>query len=170
MAVVIAFVAWSNTGKTTYLERLIPLLKNVGVRVGVLKHDGHDFDLDSPGTDTYRLTKSGADAVAIASPNGFAYLERNCLDPWEALGHFHDMDLILVEGYKRGPFPKIALYRHTAKQPLAVSPDVCLAIVSDVSLEAPCPVFPLNDPGPMVGFLLKWLPEKKGDCSDVHHP
>ena len=77
MAPVVTIAAWSGTGKTTYLEKLLPCLKRRGIRVGVLKHDGHGFEMDTPGTDTDRLARSGADAVAICSPGGFAYLSEN---------------------------------------------------------------------------------------------
>lgn len=169
MVPIITFAAWSGTGKTTYLEKLLPRLKAYGLRVGVLKHDAHGFDMDTPGTDTDRLTRSGADAVAIASPGGFAYLEWRPMELEEIARYFHGMDLVLTEGYKSGPFPKIALYRRSSGQPLAVPADTCLAIVSDAPLEAPCPVFPLDDPAPMAAFLVDWLMEKKGDWLYVHH-
>lgn len=169
-APVIAFAAWSNTGKTTYLERLIPLLKEAGVRVGVLKHDGHGFRMDAPGTDTDRLARAGASAVAIASPSGFSYMERQPVPPEAAVEHFRDVDLILAEGYKNGPFPVIALYRRASGKPLAVPAEACLAIVSDLPLEAPCPVFPLEDPAPMAAFLMEWMRAQRGDHRDVSHP
>ena len=163
MIPVVTIAAWSGTGKTTYLEKLLPCLKGRGVRVGVLKHDGHGFDMDTPGTDTDRLARSGADAVAICSPGGFAYLERKPVELWEALRHFAEMDLVVTEGYKNGPFPKIALYRKASGKPLAVPAENCLAIVSDTVLEASCPVFPLDDPNPMAAFLVDWLKQQKGD-------
>ena len=163
MIPVIAFAAWSGTGKTTYLEKLLPRLKMYGLRVGGLKHDGHGFDMDTPGTDTDRLSQAGADAVAISSPDGFAYLERRPLDPQEALSHFVGVDLVVTEGYKNGPFPKIALYRRASGKPQAVPAENCLAIVSDVPLEVPCPVFPLNNPELLADFLVDWLKQQKGD-------
>ena len=160
---VITFAAWSGTGKTTYLEKLLPRLKAYGLRVGVLKHDAHGFDMDTPGTDTDRLTRSGADAVSIASPSGFAYLEWRPMELDEVAWHFHSVDLVLTEGYKSGPFPKIALYRQESGQSLAVPPENCLAVVSDVPLDVPCSVFPLDDPDPMAAFLMDWLKRQKGD-------
>ena len=167
---VIAFAAWSNTGKTTYLERLIPLLKEAGLRVGVLKHDGHGFALDSEGSDTDRLARAGADAAAIASPFAFAYMEQRPVAPEDAVRHFQNVDLILAEGYKNGPFPTIALYREASGKPLAVPAEVCLAIVSDTPLEAPCPVLPLEDPAPMAAFLMRWMSRQRGDHKDVSYP
>ena len=167
---VVAFAAWSDTGKTTYLERLIPQLKEAGVRVGVLKHDGHGFALDTAGSDTDRLASAGADAVAIASPSAFAYMERRPVAPEDAVRHFRNVDLILAEGYKTGPFPIIALYRAASGKPLAVPAEACLAIVSDTPLAAPCPVLPLEDPAPMAAFLMQWMREQRGEHRDVSHP
>lgn len=167
---VVAFAAWSNTGKTTYLEKLIPLLKAAGLRVGVLKHDGHGFMPDTSGSDTDRLACAGAAAAAIASPSAFAYVERQAVSPEDALRHFRDVDLILAEGYKNGPFPTIALYREASGKPLALPAEKCLAIVSDSPLEAPCPVLPLEDPTPMAAFLMKWMREQRGDRRDVSYP
>ena len=167
---VVAFAAWSNTGKTTYLEKLIPLLKAAGLRVGVLKHDGHDFALDLEGSDTDRLACAGADAAAIASPFAFAYMEQRSVGPENAVRHFQNVDLILAEGYKNGPFPTIALYREASGKPLALPAEECLAIVSDSPLEAPCPVLPLEDPTPMAAFLMKWMREQRGERRDVSHP
>lgn len=169
MVPIITFAAWSGTGKTTYLEKLLPRLKAYGLRVGVLKHDAHGFDMDTPGTDTDRLTRSGADAVAISSPTGFAYLEWRPMDLEETARHFEGVDLVLTEGYKSGPFPKIALYRQASGKPLAVPANTCLAIVSDAWLDVPCPIFPLDDPDPMAAFLVEWLMEKKGDRLYANH-
>lgn len=151
---VITFAAYSGTGKTTYLEKLLPCLKTVGLRVAVVKHDGHNFQLDMPGSDTCRLSDAGADAVAIVSSQKFALLEPRSLDVDEIVHRIMDVDLILTEGFKHGPYPKIALYRKESGQPLAVEAADCLAIVSDTPIEAPCPVFPLNTPEPLAAYLI----------------
>lgn len=153
MVPIITFAAWSGTGKTTYLEKLVPRLKAYGLRVGVLKHDGHGFDMDTPGTDTDRLTRSGADAVAISSPGGFAYLEWRPMDLEETIRHFEGVDLVLTEGYKGGPFSlrSPCTDRRRGKS-LAVPPDSCLAVVSDTCLDVPCPLFPRMIPTPWQHF------------------
>lgn len=165
---IVAFSAWSGTGKTTYLEQLIPHLKARSIRIGLLKHDVHGFTPDAPQKDTARLARAGADAVAIASPAAFCYIEQQPANPMEAVKCFRNVDLILAEGYKRGPFPKIALYRQAAGKPLAVSPSECLAIVSDAPLYAACPVFPLDDPASMADFLVQWISQAKGGQCNVH--
>lgn len=157
----VTFAAWSNTGKTTYLEKLIPCLRAAGLRVAVVKHDGHAFQMDRPGTDTSRLAAAGAEAVGIVSAGQFAWIQRETV-PLEALvERITGVDLVLTEGFKRGPYPKIALYREDSGKGLAVEPGACLAIVSDAPLEAPCPVFPLEDPAPLAEFLLRWLKEER---------
>lgn len=167
---VLTFAAYSNTGKTTYLEKLLPCLKAAGLRVAVIKHDGHDFQMDTPGTDTCRLAQSGADTVAILSDGKFALLEQRAISLEEALSHIHDVDLILTEGFKYGPYPKIALYRAASGKPLAVPVGDCLAIASDTLLEAPCPVFPLDEPQPLADFLITYLSRHKGEIpyADFH--
>lgn len=159
---VITFAAYSGVGKTTYLERLLPCLKARGLRTAVIKHDGHEFEMDTPGTDTYRLARSGADTVAILSGGKFALLEQRSLHLEDALRHIHDADLILTEGFKHGPYPKIALFRSGSGKPLAADPRDCLAVVSDVPLNTVCPLFPLDDPQPLADYLIKFLAEKGG--------
>ena len=160
---VITFAAYSGTGKTTYLEKLLPCLKAAGLRTAVVKHDGHDFEMDKPGTDTYRLAEAGADTVAIVSGRKFAMLEQKGLDVEESIRRITGVDLILTEGFKHGPYPKIALYRAHSGQPLAAAAEDCLAIVSDCPLEASCPQFPLDEPQPLVSYLIELLARWRGE-------
>lgn len=94
---VFTFAAWSNTGKTTYLEKLIPLLKRAGLRVAVVKHDAHDFQLDQPGKDTWRFARAGADVVAIASGSRYAMMACRPVTLEEILRQTRDADLCLVD-------------------------------------------------------------------------
>ena len=158
----ITFAAYSRSGKTTYLSALIPCLKELGLRVAVVKHDGHDFQMDWPGTDTQRLSAAGADAVVIVSREKFAVIQHSPPPVQDIVSNIRGVDLILTEGFKHGPFPEIALYREASGQPLAVPPDSCLAVVSDVPLAVSCPVFPLDDPRPMAAFLMDWLNRQRG--------
>lgn len=153
--VVVTIAAYSNTGKTTYLEKLIPCLKASGLRIAVIKHDGHDFQMDQEGKDTWRFAQAGADAVAIASASKFALCRQRPMELEDIVRQLSDMDLILTEGYKAGPYPKIALYRSDSGKELAADPADCLAIVSDIPLDVSCPVFPLDDPAPLAAFLLR---------------
>lgn len=158
---VITLAAYSNTGKTTCLEGLLPCLKKRGLRVAVIKHDGHDFQMDTPGTDTSRMTAAGADTVAIVSDHRFALLEQRSYAVEEIVARITDVDLILTEGFKYGPYPKIALYRAASGKPLAVNPQECLAVVTDTPVKTSRPVFPLNDPEPLAEHLVSLLKQRQ---------
>ena len=158
---VITFAAYSGTGKTTYLEKLLPCLRAAGVRAAVIKHDGHDFQMDTPGTDTFRLAEAGADPVAIVSNRRFALLERRSPPVEEIVRQITGVDLILTEGFKHGPYAKIALYRAASGQPLAIPTEACLAIVTDTPVEAACPVFSLEEPEALAVWLVGWLAAKR---------
>ncbi|MCB1790846.1 MAG: molybdopterin-guanine dinucleotide biosynthesis protein B [Gammaproteobacteria bacterium] len=114
----IGFAAYSGTGKTTLLVRLLPLLKARGLRVGVVKHAHHDFEMDLPGKDSYELRAAGADEMLVAARCRFGLI-RECRDAdreprlHEALEFMQprQLDLVLVEGFKREPIPKIELHR-----------------------------------------------------------
>ena len=150
---VFTFAAYSGTGKTTYLESLIPYLKEAGLRVAVVKHDAHQLEFDTEGKDTWRFSAAGADVVAAVSGDTLAGFDHRQATLQEALSHIHGVDLILTEGFKTGPWPKIALLRKGSGRSLAVPMEECFAIVSDEPLQAPCPVFPLGDPRPLARAL-----------------
>ncbi len=109
---IIAVCGRKNSGKTTFLTRIIPLLVKKGMRVGVVKHDGHDFIPDVPGTDSYRLREAGAEKVAVYSEQRYMVNGlRNTSEPFNMLQHFRDIDLILMEGGKATEYPKIEIIR-----------------------------------------------------------
>lgn len=119
----LGFAAWSGTGKTTLLEQLIPLLVDRGLRIGVLKHAHHDFDIDQPGKDSYRLRKAGAQQMMVASRRRHARIIETELaeaDFRQLLASFDqtELDLLLVEGFKHEHFPKIELHRAEIGKPL----------------------------------------------------
>ena len=151
---VFTIAAYSGTGKTTYLEGLLPHLKAFGLRVAVVKHDGHKFEVDRKGKDSWRFAQSGADVVAITSGTKFALMEYHPVELADIVERIRNVDLIITEGYKHGPYPKIALYWADSEKEPAVGPEECFAIVSDVPMNAPCPVFPLNDPKSLAAYLL----------------
>lgn len=147
-------VAFSGTGKTTYLEGLIASLREKGLRVGVIKHDGHDFDADQPGKDSFRFARAGAVITAVSSAAKTMWVEYRPLGPEAVAARMENVDLILTEGYKSGPYPKIALYRASAGKPLAIPAGQCAAIVTDTPLEADCPQFDINEPERLASWLL----------------
>ena len=109
----IAIIGNSGAGKTTLLERLIPASKRKGLRVGVVKHDAHRFDIDHPGKDSHRLTAAGADTMMITSAEKLAMVKRHAASPpiEELLErYFSDMDLVLVEGFRGSSLPKIEVH------------------------------------------------------------
>ncbi len=132
---VYSIVAFSNTGKTTLLEKLIPELKARGLRAAVIKHDAHEFEIDRPGKDSWRLTQAGAVVTVVASATKAAVMENRFIPIDELIARITDVDIILTEGYKHGPWPKIALQRGDNEKPLPLEPGECLAILSDVPVQ-----------------------------------
>ena len=115
----VSIVARSGTGKTTFLEKLIPVLTGRGYRLGVVKHAHHRIDMDHPGKDSFRLREAGADVVIINAPNQMALIRRqeHELPLQEVLSYFRDVDLILIEGYKGEDLPRIEIFRTGAGHP-----------------------------------------------------
>lgn len=150
---VFSIVAWSGTGKTTYLEKLLPCLAELGLRAAVVKHDGHDFTMDHDGTDTDRLTKAGAAITAIFSENHSAILYNRPLAPESIMEQITDVDLILTEGFKNGMWPKILLYRTAKGGEPAADPDKCAAVVTDKWFVTNTPQFDPDKPEDLARFL-----------------
>ena len=159
---VLGFAAWSGTGKTTLLTRLIPVLRDHGLRVGVVKHAHHTFDVDQPGKDSYELRHAGASRVLVGSRVRWALMvERDAEDEpelAELLANMPsaDLDLVLVEGFKHERFAKIELHRPSLGRPLLhPGDDSIIAVASDVALEPPPPVpqLDLNDIDALAAFI-----------------
>lgn len=128
---VYSFVAYSNTGKTTFLEKLIPVLKKQGLKVAVYKHDAHEFEIDKPGKDSWRMTKAGADVTLISSGTKAVIMENRFVSPEKLVEKIEGVDLIITEGYKAGPWKKIAMRRKANGQDFPISPEECFAVVTD---------------------------------------
>lgn len=155
----LGFVAWSGTGKTTLLERLIPLLSQRGLRLGVLKHTHHDFDIDQPGKDSYRLRKAGALQVVAASDRRHARIVEtpDAGAPFPELLASFDwsrLDLLLIEGFKHEHVPKIELHRAAIGRPLLFphDPDI-VALISDSPQATPLPQFDFEDLPAIADFI-----------------
>jgi molybdopterin-guanine dinucleotide biosynthesis adapter protein len=148
---IIGITGWSGAGKTTLILRLIPLLTAKGLKVSTLKHAHHMFDVDTPGKDSYEHRAAGATEVLIASENRFAIMHelRGAPEPplEVLLSKLSAVDLVLIEGFKRAPHPKIEVYRAAnAKPPLHPGNESVVAIASDTAFpEAGRPVLELND-------------------------
>ena len=133
---VIGFAGWSGAGKTTLIVRLIPELNRRGFRVSTIKHAHHNFDLDQPGKDSYEHRAAGAEEVLVASANRVALMRelRGAPEPSlaELLRLLKNVDLVLVEGFKRDPLPKIEVFRAAnGKPPLYPDDRNIVALISD---------------------------------------
>lgn len=153
-------VGRSGAGKTTLMEKLIPELKQRGLRIGTVKHDVHGFEMDKPGKDTWRHKEAGAVTTLISSPYQIGMVtdvdHDHDLDELAPL--LMDVDLILAEGYKRSKKPKIEVFRPEVHQePLCRADDNLIALVSDVALDLGVPRFSLNDTSGLAEFLLGYV-------------
>ncbi len=159
----LGFAAYSGTGKTTLLEALLPKLTAAGLRIGLLKHAHHDFDVDKPGKDSYRLRKAGASQMLIASRNRHALMTETpdaeaefdyLLTRFDA----EKLDVILVEGCKNIAFPKIELHRAEVGKPWLYPHDQnIIAIAADEAVETALPQMHINDLDAIADFVLHYV-------------
>jgi len=156
MVPVISFVGNSGVGKTTFLEKLIPVLKQRGYRVAAIKHDVHNFTIDYPGKDSWRLTQAGSDVVVISSSRRLALLEEvaeeRSLD--EVVRMVSDrVDIAVTEGYRGASALKIEVSRLAHSTTLTARLDDLMAIVTDHPFAMPVPQFGLDDAAEVADFL-----------------
>ncbi|MDD4170428.1 MAG: molybdopterin-guanine dinucleotide biosynthesis protein B [Desulfotomaculaceae bacterium] len=144
---VIGLAGYSNTGKTTFLVKLITELKRRGYRIGVVKHTHHQVELEQPGKDTWRHARAGAEVVALATPDGVALVRGYEAEPEPEviISMISGVDLIVVEGYKKGKWPKLEIYRQGVIERPVIPAEELLATVSDVPLDIETPHFGLGD-------------------------
>ncbi|EGR3031039.1 bifunctional molybdopterin-guanine dinucleotide biosynthesis adaptor protein MobB/molybdopterin molybdotransferase MoeA [Vibrio parahaemolyticus] len=169
---ILGFAAYSGTGKTTLLEALLPKLTETGLRIGMLKHAHHNFDVDKPGKDSYRLRKAGASQMLIASRNRFALMTETPEAEAEfeyLLTRFDEdkLDVVLVEGCKNIAFPKIELHREEVGKPwLYPHDDNIIAIASDsAELDSELPQMNINDLDAIAQFVLQYVQDAKAPKS-----
>ena len=160
---ILGFAAFSGTGKTMLLTQIIPVLKHHGVRIGLIKHSHHNFQIDQPGKDSFRLREAGASPVMLVSTHRRAIIteispeQEPRLDDQLKLLDQSELDLILVEGFKAEQFPKIELHRPSLNKPLLYPNDPnIIAIASDCTLETPDYLIQLdiNQPEIIADFIL----------------
>jgi molybdopterin-guanine dinucleotide biosynthesis protein B len=154
---IISVVGKSNAGKTTLLEKIIPELAKRGYRVGTIKHTVHELEIDQEGKDSWRHKKAGACLTVISSPVRLALIEdvNNdlCLEEIRE-NYIKNVDIILSEGYKGNPFPKIEVFRSELKRELLCQKeDNLLAIVSDVKINAGALCMDINDAKGIVDLI-----------------
>ncbi|HHF3408533.1 TPA: bifunctional molybdopterin-guanine dinucleotide biosynthesis adaptor protein MobB/molybdopterin molybdotransferase MoeA [Vibrio alginolyticus] len=182
---ILGFAAYSGTGKTTLLEALLPKLTEAGLRIGMLKHAHHNFDVDKPGKDSYRLRKAGASQMLIASRNRFALMTETPEAEAEfeyLLTRFDEdmLDVVLVEGCKNIAFPKIELHREEVGKPwLYPNDENIIAIASNTAgLDSELPQMNINDLDAIAQFVLQYVQdatapkskEKDAACCDTLSP
>ena len=169
---VIGFAAYSGTGKTTLLKQLIPQLRTHGLRPGVIKHAHHKVEFDVPGKDSFVLRKAGAGQVLLASSNRWALMGEELQETEPELPvllnrmDLSELDLVLVEGFRHLPFPKIELHRPSLGKPLLCEQDGNIfAIATDGPLAEPpaLPQLDLNDIPAVALFVLEYCARFKAD-------
>ena len=146
MAELVAVSGVKNSGKTTFLAALIPELKALGLHVAVIKHDGHSFLPDREGTDTFRLLEAGAMGTAVFDGEKFQAVKYARVSENELSALFPEADLILLEGFKHSPWPKIEILRGSVSREPVCDPAALLALVTDTEVRLPgVPAFGLAD-------------------------
>ncbi len=159
---VIGFIGYSNTGKTTLIEKLIPVFTARGLRVSAIKHAHHGFDMDRPGKDSYRYREAGAGQVLIATERRWALLTETphrAATLEELLAQLEPCDLVIVEGFKsEGRIPRIEVRRNTnAEPPLFPNDPNVIAVAADHPVDTALPVLDLNDAAKIAAFIVQRL-------------
>jgi molybdopterin-guanine dinucleotide biosynthesis protein B len=157
---VIGLAGWSGAGKTTLLTRLIPHFSAEGLRVSVIKHAHHHFDVDVPGKDSWRHREAGAAEVLISSEKRWALMHelRGATEPRlpELLNKLSPVDLVVVEGFKREPLRKIEVHRAANGKPLLFPDDPAIVgIAADTAVETKLPIVHLDDIPAVAALLLR---------------
>lgn len=159
---VFGVTGWKNAGKTGLMERLVAEIAARGLTVSTVKHAHHDTDVDQPGTDSFRHRAAGAGQVMLASPNRWALMTelRGAAEPplEGLLAQLAPVDLVLVEGYKTAPHPKIEAHRAATGKPLLADGNATVrAIASDTPLDTALPRFDLDDTAAIADYILAEL-------------
>lgn len=157
---VIGLAGWSGAGKTTLLSRVVPYLLGRTLRVSVIKHAHHEFDVDVPGKDSWVHRQAGATEVLVSSTRRWALMHelRGASEPRlpELLARMAQVDLVVVEGFKREPVSKIEVYRAANGKPLLFPDDPhVVGIASDVAIETRLPVVHLDDIEDVAELMLR---------------
>ena len=154
------FAGWSGSGKTTLIEKLIPLLIGRGLRVSLIKHAHHSFDVDHPGKDSYRHRQAGASEILVTSSRRWVLMHelRGAQEPSfeDQVKHISPCDLLLVEGFKFAPIPKLEVWRaETGEALLHPNDPHIVAVASDAKVETRLPSLDLNDPPAIAEFIVQ---------------
>ncbi|HEX6319024.1 MAG TPA: molybdopterin-guanine dinucleotide biosynthesis protein B [Burkholderiales bacterium] len=159
---IFGFAGWSGSGKTTLIEKLIPRFAGAGLRVSLIKHAHHTFDVDQPGKDSYRHRHAGAAEVLVTSSRRWVLMHelRGAHEPSfeEQIARLSPCDLVLVEGFKHAPIPKLEVWRAEPGEALLHPNDPhIVAVASDAKVETRLPLLDLNDDAAIARFVLGYL-------------
>jgi molybdopterin-guanine dinucleotide biosynthesis protein B len=159
---IFGFAGWSGSGKTTLIEKLIPRFVKKGLRVSLIKHAHHTFDVDKEGKDSYRHRQAGATEILVTSSRRWVLMHelRGAHEPTfeEQVKHFSPCDLLIVEGFKHAPIPKLEVWRAVTGEPLLHPNDPhIVAVATDTKIETKLPVLDLNDDAAIADFIVKKL-------------
>lgn len=151
-----------NSGKTTFIEKLIPVLQRKGYRTAVIKHDGHEFEPDVTGTDTWRVRKAGAYATGIFSSGQWMIVkEEPDMDEKRLAEFFPEADVILIEGMKYSSYPKFEIVRKAISGESVCKKETLLGLVTDTELSIPgVPSLGLDEPETWAEILEPYIDKK----------
>jgi len=161
----LGFCAYSGTGKTTLLTRLIPIFREKGLKIGIVKHAHHQFDIDQPGKDSYELRKAGANEIMVSSAKRWALVheyrekrDNTKLEELLQLMSLEELDLVFVEGFKHEPLAKIELNRPSLGNPFLYPSDssiIAIAMDQIPNKEVELPILDLNNGDQIAEFITK---------------
>jgi molybdopterin-guanine dinucleotide biosynthesis protein B len=164
---ILGIAGYSGSGKTTLIEKLVPVLVGAGLRVSLVKHAHHKFEVDQPGKDSFRHRQAGCAEVLVSSSRRWALMGelRGEAEPTlaEQLRRFSPCDLVLVEGYKHDPIARIEVHRAGGDRPLLYPRDPhVIAVATDEPLETALPQFGLDDAPAIARFILEFVASGEG--------
>ena len=159
---IFGFAGWSGSGKTTLIEKLIPLFVKRGLRVSLIKHAHHSFDVDPPGKDSYRHRQAGTAEVLVTSSRRWVLMHElgGGKEPSfeEQIAHLSPCDLLIVEGFKFAPIPKLEVWRAVTGEALLHPNDPhIVAVASDAKVQTRLPLLDLNAHDSIAAFVLGHL-------------
>lgn len=159
---IVAISGVKNSGKTTLITKIIPIFKKRGYKVATIKHDGHEFEADVKGTDTYLHTEAGAYASAIFSQGQYMVKKRTSITEVDLIPMFKEADVILLEGFKYSTYPKIEVVRQANSEKPICNPQGLIAIATDCDLGLEeIMTIPLNDSSKVVDHIINYF-DKRG--------
>lgn len=159
---ILGIAGYSGSGKTTLIEKIVPLLVRDGLRVSLVKHAHHEFDVDKPGKDSHRHRLAGCTEVLVSSTSRWALMHelRGGPEPTleEQVARFSPCDLVLVEGWKHDPIARIEVHRKGGDRPLLFPADpYVIAVATDEPLETKLPQFGLDDAPAVARFVIEFV-------------